>query len=184
MLATEGTLGTRSVTELHESPANPRMISGSRLTALKADLEHDPTMLWARPIIATPDGTVVAGNMRLRAAQEMGWEEIPTYTVELDETRAREWMLRDNAAYGDWVPGLLADTIAEAVHVGANTEHFGFTKAEVDGFLKKAGEQAAAAQQELPQVWGVVVECEDGHQQGELLERFAEEGLHARALMA
>jgi ParB-like chromosome segregation protein Spo0J len=117
----------RALSELHVSPDNPRTISGSRLDALKADLRHDPEMLWARPVIALPDGTVVVGNMRLRAAQELGLGEVPTFTVDLDPVRAREWMLRDNASYGDWVPGLLADTIAQAVHEQVPTEHFGFT---------------------------------------------------------
>ena len=177
-------MAQRPLAELSESPQNPRTISEARLQALMADMSRDPMMLWARPVIALADGTVVAGNMRLRAARELGWSEVPTFVADLDEARAREWMLRDNAAYGDWVPGMLADTIAEAAAAGQTTDHFGFTPAEVRNFLKKSAGEAQNAAQSLPQVFGVVIDCDTEHQQAELLERFDSEGLRARALLA
>jgi ParB-like chromosome segregation protein Spo0J len=177
-------ISLRSLGELHESEANPRTISATRLALLKSDLEHDRDMLWARPIIATPDGEVVAGNMRLRAAAELGWTEIPVFTEALSDERKREWMLRDNASYGDWIPGQLADTIAEAQHQGSDLTHLGFNEAEVNGFLRRAATEAKGAQEQLPSVFAVVIDCADEHQQASLLERFAAEGLTARALLA
>ena len=44
---------------------------------LKQNLLADREMLWARPLIALPDGTVICGNQRLLAARELGWETIP-----------------------------------------------------------------------------------------------------------
>lgn len=43
---------------------NPRRIAPARLEQLKAMLEESPEMLRARPLIALPDGTVIAGNQR------------------------------------------------------------------------------------------------------------------------
>lgn len=50
---------------------NPRKISKQRLEQLKRALAAEPEMLAARPLIALPDGTVIAGNQRLRAAGEL-----------------------------------------------------------------------------------------------------------------
>lgn len=45
---------------------------------LKWSLEADREMLRARPLIALPEGTVLCGNQRLKAAIALGWEYIPT----------------------------------------------------------------------------------------------------------
>jgi ParB-like chromosome segregation protein Spo0J len=51
---------------------------------------------------------VICGNQRLRAAKALGWDSIPCIFVDLDERRAREWMLRDNNSYGEWIEDDLA----------------------------------------------------------------------------
>ena len=83
-------------------PENPRTISPERLEQLKQALTADPEMLQARPLLALPDGTVIAGNQRLRVALGLGWKTIPVVTVALEPERARLWALRDNNPYGDW----------------------------------------------------------------------------------
>jgi hypothetical protein len=45
------------------------VISPERLADLGRSLASDKAMLWARPLIALPDGTVIAGNQRLLAAR-------------------------------------------------------------------------------------------------------------------
>ena len=100
------------IADLHSNPENPRTITTERLEALKAALESDGAMLQARPLIALPDGTVIAGNQRLRAAQELGWETIPVIRVDLDEQTARLWMLRDNSEYGEWDEPALGEILA------------------------------------------------------------------------
>ena len=102
------------VSRLREWPENPRAISASRLAALQQAMTDDPEMLWARPVIALLDGTVIAGNMRLRAGRELGWETIPTIYVDLSPDEARLWALRDNNQYGEWdEPALSSKPISE-----------------------------------------------------------------------
>src|SRR5437879_2217496 len=91
-----------SVGRLRLWPGNPRRIAPTRLDDLKRALQGDPAMLWARPLIALPSGVVVAGNQRLRAAVELGWESIPTLFVDLDWERAKVWALMDHNAWGEW----------------------------------------------------------------------------------
>jgi DNA modification methylase len=124
---------SRSLDSLREHPDNPRTIEPGRLDQLKRNLAEDPGMLKARPVIALPDGTVIAGNMRLRAARELGWKTIPVYTVELDDATARLWMLRDNSAFGDWEQEGLAAMLASLDDV--DLELTGLDPATVDELL-------------------------------------------------
>src|SRR5947207_11927011 len=82
--------------ELRPWAGNPRRISPRRLDDLKRALTDEPGMLWARPLIALPDGTVICGNQRLAAARALGWSALPAVVVDLDLERARMWALRDN----------------------------------------------------------------------------------------
>lgn len=118
--------------DLRQNPENPRTIQSARLDDLKRALSEDAEMLQARPLIALPDGTVIAGNQRLRAAQELGWETIPTIYVDLDEATARLWMLRDNNEYGEWDEPALAEILAS---LNGDAELAGFDSAELDRLL-------------------------------------------------
>lgn len=82
------------------APWNPRSISDQRFQNLCRSIEADPEFLWLRPILATADGTIFAGNMRYRAAQHLSWETIPAILVDIPEQLARERALRDNAHRG------------------------------------------------------------------------------------
>lgn len=121
---------------LIESPENPRTIKDERFAALKAALAADPEMLEARPIIATPDGQVVAGNMRLRAIKDLGWTEVPVFIIDLDPTRKREWMLRDNQEYGEYVPDQLARLIEAHQLEGGDVSLLGFPEEDVTELLE------------------------------------------------
>ena len=123
---------------LHPAPDNPRKITPERLEQLKRSLEADREMLAVRPLIALPDGTVVCGNQRLRAAQALGWETIPAVFVDLDERRAKEWMLRDNNEFGEWVPDDLASILAELRLDGADLDLLGFNERELQQLLDRA----------------------------------------------
>ena len=116
-------------------PENPRRISEARLADLKRALVEDPEMLAARPLLALPDGTVIAGNQRLRAARELGWSAIPVLTVALEWERARLWALRDNNPYGEWDEPALAELLAELGAGGVDLALAGFGSADLDRLL-------------------------------------------------
>lgn len=173
---------------LHESPMNPRRISADRFTALKHALQEDPDMLEARPLIVTPQGEVVCGNMRLRAIRELGWDAVNVYVADLDDATKREWMIRDNNEYGEWVPDELAALVADHRDSERDLAMLGFSQGELDDLLKLATQELPEPGDEPsvdpPDVWGVVVECQTEEQQVQLLERLAGEGFQCRALLA
>src|SRR5439155_23823774 len=106
-----------------------------RLDDLKQALRADPEMLTARPLLALPDGTVICGNQRLYAAQELGWQTIPVITVDLDPQRARLWALRDNNPYGHWNEPQLAELLAELSADGVELALSGFAGRDLDQIL-------------------------------------------------
>ena len=130
---------------------NPRRISADRLDALKRSMAADPRMLEARPVIALPDGTVVCGNMRVRAAAELGWSEIPTVSVDLDAETARLWMLRDNNEYGEWQPDLLGELLVELERSGADLDLAGFPESELEALLRSAQPDPEGDPDEVPE---------------------------------
>ena len=123
---------------------NPRRISGERLQALMRSLAADREMLGARPLVALPDGRVVCGNQRLVAAQELGWETIPTVVIDLDERRAAVWALRDNNGYGEW-DDTLASLLAELSSGGLDLDLTGFVPVDVERLLAEASASIALA---------------------------------------
>jgi len=175
--------------ELREAEDNPREIRPERFQALKYALNADPSMMEARPVILDArSGEVVCGNMRLRAVLDLGWDEVPVFVKEFDsDAQRREWMIRDNNGYGDWVPDELAQLVALHGSEGGDLKLMGFEDQQLEDLRQLAGTNgdtpADAEQDPLPSVWGIVIDCDSADQQAELLEEFAERGLSPRALM-
>ena len=51
-----------------------------------------------KPIVANADGTILAGNHTVMAAQRLGWETIDVHRVDVDEDTAKRIVLVDNKA--------------------------------------------------------------------------------------
>jgi hypothetical protein len=119
---------------------NPRRITAARLEDLQRALLDDPGMLWARPLIALPDGTVIAGNQRLRAALALGWDSIPVFVLDADPERVRLVALRDNNAWGDWDEPSLAELLDELGQGGLDLALTGFEGRDIDRILAGLGQ--------------------------------------------
>lgn len=85
-------------------PKNPRFIKTERYEKLKKSLEDNPEMLPARELLVyNYDGEliVIGGNMRLRAAKELGYKEIPCKILEdLTPEQIRAIVIKDNVSFG------------------------------------------------------------------------------------
>ncbi len=127
------------LTALKPAPWNPRTVREARFKALCASLKADPDFLWRRPILAMADGTVYAGNMRLRAAQHLGWTEVPALVEDVPEQLARERALRDNNSSGEWQEDDLAKLVYELGQEGSDLAALAFDDGELRKLLASVG---------------------------------------------
>src|SRR3990172_6695373 len=126
-----------AVESLTPAPWNPRSISDQRFQNLCRSLEQDPDFLQLRPVLATKDGTVFAGNMRLRAAIHLGWETVPAILVDIPEQLAKERAMRDNAQWGEWEEDDLAALLEELKVSGSDLDLLGFDERDLRNLLNR-----------------------------------------------
>ena len=98
-----------ATSKLKTNPNNPRSIRKDQLQKLVKSLRDFPEMLEARPIVVDPDFVVLGGNMRLKAAQEAGLKEVPVYIASWEEAKHKEFIIKDNLAFGEWDWDMLAN---------------------------------------------------------------------------
>jgi DNA modification methylase len=68
-----------------------------------ASLVEFPEMATLRPLVVDENMTVLGGNMRLKAMQELKWKEVPVVVAEgLTDAQKDEFVIKDNVGFGDW----------------------------------------------------------------------------------
>ena len=95
------------IKKIKPNPNNPRLIKDDKFQKLVKSLKEFPEMLEKRPLVCVTDvdGKVypLGGNMRLKAAQELGMNELPvTLADDWTEEQRRQFIIKDNIGYGDW----------------------------------------------------------------------------------
>lgn len=113
---------------LHLLERNPRKIDAEQFEILKKSLADNPEYFQVRPILATPDLVVFAGNMRLRAAIALKLDQVPVAIMDISPEKQRELMIRDNVQNGVWdIDVLSADfDLPELESYGYDGKMFGF----------------------------------------------------------
>ena len=82
---------------------NPRIIDTYKFQTLVESLKDFPEMLDVRPLIVDEELNVLCGNMRYRAALELGFKDIPAKMIlGLTEERKKELIIKDNISFGEW----------------------------------------------------------------------------------
>jgi len=96
-----------AVSDLTAHPRNPRR---GNVEAIRASLERFGQQ---RPILALPDGTVVAGNHTLRAAVDAGWTHIAVVRSDLTQAEVEAYLLADNRTgdLGEYEDKMLAELL-------------------------------------------------------------------------
>lgn len=97
------------ITSITEDPNNPRVIRDEKFKSLVKSLKEFPEMLEVRPIVVNPNNQIIGGNMRMRAAKELGLKEIPVAQVTWSEAEQEEFTIKDNVSYGEWDWDILAN---------------------------------------------------------------------------
>ncbi len=100
--------------KIKPNPKNPRLIKDGRFDRLKKSLQDFPQMLEKRPLVCFTDTdgkyVVLGGNMRLRAAKELGMKELPVLLADdWTEEQKAQFLIKDNVGYGEWDHDQLAN---------------------------------------------------------------------------
>jgi len=103
-----GKIEVVKISDLKINPENPRFIRDEKFKQLKERLKSHPEHLGQRPIIVDSDLMILGGNMRYRAAKDLGWIEIPISRAENWKPEdLKEFIITDNLGFGEWDYDLL-----------------------------------------------------------------------------
>lgn len=132
----------RSTGSLKPDPRNARTHSKGQVGQIVASISE---FGFANPILIDPDGIVIAGHGRLRAATAMGLAEVPTIElVGLSDAQKRALRLADNkiALGAGWDLDLLKVELAElsTLDLDMDLTITGFSTGELDVLLGSKGD--------------------------------------------
>ena len=115
---------------------------------------------FAHPVLADPDGGIIAGHGRVRAARQLGMPEVPVIVLShLNENQRRAFMLADNrlALSAGWDEKMLRLELEALTQSGVNVALTGFDQKELDQLLTDLSQQALSDPDEVPAVSDHVV---------------------------
>lgn len=153
-------------------PKNPRVIRDEKFQKLVKSIQDDPEMLELRELIVVPYGkgfVVIAGNMRLRAMESLGYKEAPCKVLDVDTPveKLKAYTIKDNVGFGEhdwdqlaneWDAGELADWGLDLPIAAVEGDPF-----DDDGI--SASDQ-----------YGVIVICKDDTEQARVFEKLVADG--------
>ena len=95
------------INQIKPNPKNPRVIKDDKFNKLVQSLTSFPEMLEKRPLICFTDTdnklVVLGGNMRLKAAKEIGLKKLPVILADdWTEEKKNEFLIKDNVGFGEW----------------------------------------------------------------------------------
>jgi len=97
------------INKLTSHSNNPRVIKDELFKKLCKSIQDNKDYFETRPILVNKELIIFAGNMRWRAAKEVGMTEVPVSIMDISENRQKELMIRDNRENGEWDFDLLAN---------------------------------------------------------------------------
>jgi ParB-like chromosome segregation protein Spo0J len=103
----------RAISDLTPDPRNARTHPKRQIEQLKASIE---AFGFTNPILADPEGHIIAGHGRLQAARAMGLIEVPTIILSgLSETQKQALRIADNkiALNAGWDLEILQQELGE-----------------------------------------------------------------------
>jgi DNA modification methylase len=100
-----------NINKLHEWDKNPRSINKKDFERLKKQIVK---LGQYKPLLITPDGEVIGGNMRLKAYSSLGIEDIwVSIVTPKDEAEKLEYALSDNDRAGYYDVDMIANMMPE-----------------------------------------------------------------------
>jgi len=92
------------------NPNNPRHISEKDMERLVKSITEFPEMMGIREIVVDENMMVLGGNMRTLALKKAGAKEcVAKIVTGLTQEQKREFVIKDNSAFGSWDMDALAN---------------------------------------------------------------------------
>ena len=168
---------------------NPRYIKEGEFEKLKKSISDSPEFLEARPLLAYPldngNYIVIAGNMRLRAARELDFKEIPCYIFDKKTPikKLKEYTIKDNVEFGstDW------DELANGEWETDDLQNWGvdctfLTESEDADNLEKKEKEEKDYSEEIVSEYKLEVDCKNEETLQALYEELTGRELECRIL--
>jgi DNA modification methylase len=132
----------RAINDLIPDPRNARTHPKRQIDQLKASIE---AFGFTNPILADPEGRIIAGHGRLQAARTMGFAEVPTITLSgLSETQKRALRIADSkiALNAGWDLEILQQELGElaSIDVDIDPTLTGFSTGEIDVIISSTAD--------------------------------------------
>ena len=168
--------------ELHRYPGNARR---SDVDSIRESLRRNGQ--YRGMVVRVHEGrhTILAGNHTADALEAEGFATGRCELIECDDDEAQRIMLADNRIpeRGDYDQDALEALLAG---LDGDYEGTGWTAEDVAAMFDQddADEGGDAPEDQLPDQYGVIVECDTEHQQAALLRQLDLEGFRVRALMS
>jgi len=130
----------RAISDLIPDPRNARTHPKRQIEQLKKSIE---AFGFTNPILADPEGHIIAGPGRLQAARAVGFSEVPTIILSgLSDTQKRALRIADNkiALNAGWDLEILQQELGElaSLDVEIDPTLTGFSTGEIDVILSSA----------------------------------------------
>ena len=132
----------RPIGELIPDPRNARTHPKRQIEQLKASIKE---FGFTNPILADPEGRIIAGHGRLQAAKALEIAQVPTITLSgLSETQKRALRIADNkiALNASWDLEILQQELGELASIDLDIDPTltGFSTGEIDVLLAKSAD--------------------------------------------
>lgn len=120
------------VDDLIPDPKNARVHPERNVEAIAASLRRFGQQ---KPIVATREGVVIAGNGTLEAARRLGWATLDVIYTDLDDVASAAYALADNrtAELAEWDEDALRAALTDVNRVAAESDLAGIGSM-FDGF--------------------------------------------------
>jgi ParB-like chromosome segregation protein Spo0J len=138
---------------VHPNTYNPNRQSEHDFELLLRSMEEDG---FTQPLVCLPDGTIVDGEHRWRAAQQLGLAEIPVVKVDMTPEQMRIATLRHNRARGSEDLDLSAQVLKDLQTLGAldwAQDSLLLSDAEMNRMLEEVPAPEALAAEEYSPAW-------------------------------
>lgn len=141
----------RPLSDLHPSECNARTHSPKQILQIAKSIER---FGFNNPVLVDRQGNIIAGHGRVRAAQRLGWREVPTITLEhLTVDQKRAYIIADNrlAELAGWDRDILSIELQNLLTADLDFDvtDVGFETAEIDLLLQPQLADATQAEENV-----------------------------------